>query len=179
MILKETELGGCYLVDLDRHEDERGFFARTYDAAEFAARGLTSEVSQCSVSYNVDVGTLRGLHYQVEPWAEAKLVRCTRGRIFDVAVDLRPDSPTFAEWTGVELSDESGTGVFIPEGVAHGFLTLEKGSEVAYQISAPFHPEAFRGIRWDDPHLSIDWPAEPRRISERDANLPFLSRPQT
>jgi dTDP-4-dehydrorhamnose 3,5-epimerase len=174
VILRDTELAGCVLVELAPNVDERGFFARTFDEAEFAGRGLTSAVAQCSISYNAARGTLRGLHFQSAPWTEAKLVRCTRGRVFDVVADVRAGSPTFGRWTAVELSAENRTGIFIAEGLAHGFLTLEPESEVMYQISTPHHPEAFRGVRWDDPVLAIDWPAQPAVISDRDAELPRL-----
>lgn len=174
MILIETELAGCYVVELERQEDERGFFARTFDEREFAKRGLTSSVAQCSVSYNAQAATLRGMHYQAEPFAEAKLVRCARGRAFDVAVDVRPDSPTLGGWVSAELSADNGLGLFISEGLAHGFVTLEPGTELVYQISVAYRPEAFRGFRWDDPDVGVGWPIGPVCIGRRDAELPTL-----
>lgn len=175
MILRSTEIGGCFVVEPEFKEDERGFFARMFCAEEFTRRGLNACVAQCSISYNSSHGVLRGLHYQTDPWAEAKLVRCTSGRVFDVAVDLRPGSPTYATWTAVELSATNRLAIYIPEGCAHGFLTLEPSSELAYQISQPYHPEASAGIRWDDPSLAIAWPEVPSlTISARDRALPLL-----
>lgn len=172
MILTELPLPGAFLIEIDKRVDERGYFARTFSATEFAERGLETTVDQCSLSYNRDRLTLRGMHYQAPPHGESKLVRCTRGAIFDVAVDVRPASPSYLRWHGVELSADNGTGVYWPEGVAHGFLTLCDACEVMYQISARYVPEAGRGLRWDDPVLGIDWPARPRVISERDAHFP-------
>lgn len=174
MILTELPLPGAFLIEIDKRVDERGYFARTFSAAEFAERGLDTTVDQCSISYNTERLTLRGMHYQAAPYGENKLVRCTRGAIFDVAVDLRPESPRYLGWHGVELSAENGAGVYWPQGVAHGFLTLCDGAEVAYQISAPYMPEAGRGIRWDDPAVGIAWPDRPRVVSERDAQFPNL-----
>lgn len=169
MQFQPTKLSGVFVVEPALAADARGFFARTWCRERFAAHGLTAELSQCSVSFNHRKGTLRGLHYQSAPFEEAKLVRCTHGAIFDVAVDVRPDSPTFGEWVGLELSGRNRRMLFVPEGVAHGFLTLEDDSEVFYQISAPYRPEAARGIRWDDPALAITWPLAPTVVSERDA----------
>lgn len=170
MIFRPTELAGCYVVEPEPHHDERGFFARTFAADDFARHGLSPAVSQVSVSFNTRVGTLRGLHYQRAPYEEAKLVRCTRGRIFDVAVDLAS-----RRWTAVELSEENGLGLYVPEGFAHGFVTLEPASEVLYLISTPYVPEASAGVRWDDPSLAVAWPAVGElTISERDRNLPTL-----
>lgn len=157
-------------------EDSRGIFARTFCAAEFNRHGLVAAVAQCSVSFNRSKGTLRGLHYQVAPHGETKLVRCSRGRIFDVVVDLRPGSPTFAQWSAFELSAGNRLAVYIPEGLAHGFVTLEPESELSYQISVPYRPEASSGVRWDDPEIAVDWPdVGPITMSERDQNLPTLS----
>jgi dTDP-4-dehydrorhamnose 3,5-epimerase len=162
-----------WVVEPERHADVRGFFARTFDAEEFARRGLRSTFPQCSVSYNVRAGTLRGMHFQAAPHAEAKLVRCTAGGIYDVAVDLRPDSPTRGRWAGVELTAENRRALYVPEGFAHGFQTLVDAAEVLYQISAPFVPEAARGVRWDDPAFGIEWPeAAERVINERDRTYP-------
>ncbi len=164
-----TPLPGAYVVELEPVRDERGFFARSWDAEEFRSQGLSPQLSQCSVSWNDKAGTLRGMHYQVPPHAEAKLVRCTRGAIYDAIVDLRPDSPTYRLWFAVELSAENRRMLFIPEGLAHGFQTLRDDSEVFYQISVPFHAESSRGVRWDDPAFGIHWPETPQRIlSERD-----------
>ncbi|MDQ3979449.1 MAG: dTDP-4-dehydrorhamnose 3,5-epimerase [Actinomycetota bacterium] len=174
MILRETEVDGCYVIDVEPLEDERGFFARTFCADEFTSRGLNPCVAQSSVSYNAPAGVLRGLHYQAAPHEEAKLVRCTRGRVFDVAVDLRATSRTYGLWTGVEMSADNHRALYIPEGCAHGFLTLEAASELFYQISTPYRPETSRGVRWDDPSLAITWPAVPKLVSARDRGLPLL-----
>jgi dTDP-4-dehydrorhamnose 3,5-epimerase len=142
---------------------------------EFASRGLDTRVDQCSTSFNAREGTLRGMHYQVAPHGESKLVRCTRGAIYDVAVDLRPDSSTYLGWFGLELSADNGCALFVPEGCAHGFQTLADTSEVLYQISTPFVPDAARGVRWDDPAFGIEWPAAPpggRTMASRDAGYP-------
>ena len=171
MIFRETDLPGCLVVEPERAIDDRGFFARTFSAQEFVERGLDANVSQVSMSHNVKAGTLRGLHYQLPPWEEAKLVRCTRGRVFDVAVDIAK-----RKWTAVELTGENGVSFYIPPGFAHGFLTLEPETELLYQISTPYVAEASAGIRWDDPVLAIDWPSMPElTISDRDRRLPFLS----
>lgn len=176
VIRRGTELNGCQIIHPSLFEDERGVYARTYCAEEFKAGGLNPVVAQCSVSRNRRRGTLRGLHLQAAPFEEAKLVTCTRGRIFDVAVDLRPGSPTFAAWTAVELTAENLLALYVPEGMAHGFVTLEADSEVRYQISVPHRPEAARGIRWNDPDVGIHWPdVGPFTMSERDRGLPFLA----
>ncbi|MCH9050282.1 MAG: dTDP-4-dehydrorhamnose 3,5-epimerase [Proteobacteria bacterium] len=177
MIFTETELSGAFVVEPERLEDARGFFARTWCAEEFDRMGLNPNLVQCSTSFNARRGTLRGLHYQAPPHAETKLVRCTMGRIFDVIVDLRADSPTRGKWTALVLSAENRAMIYIPEGFAHGFQTLADDSEVFYQISAIYAPEASRGIRWDDPDLAIDWPRiEERVISERDDAFPSFSQ---
>jgi dTDP-4-dehydrorhamnose 3,5-epimerase len=172
MQFAETELPGAYVITLDRLEDERGFFARTYCCDEFACHGLNASIAQCSVSYNRRKGTLRGLHYQAAPRPEAKLVRCTRGALYDVIVDLRPDSRTRGRWLGVELTADNGQMLYVPEGFAHGFQTLAADTEVYYQISESYHPELARGVRWDDPVLAIHWPDDERTISARDQQLP-------
>ncbi len=163
-----TALAGAYVIEQERHADERGFFARTWCARELEEHGLEPRLAQCSVSFNHRHGTLRGLHYQAPPFAEVKLVRCTRGALFDVAVDLRPDSPTFRRSVGVELTPENGRALYVPRGFAHGFLTLADGTEVAYQVSAPYDPQAARGARWDDPFLGVVWPAPVQVIAPRD-----------
>jgi dTDP-4-dehydrorhamnose 3,5-epimerase len=172
MIFKDTGIDGVWVIEPERHEDERGFFARTWDPDEFAERGLNPELAQCSISFNRARGTLRGLHYQAPPHEEAKLVRCTAGSIFDVAVDLRPDSSTFRDWFGVELSAENRRSLYVPEGCAHGFLTLADDCEVHYQISQAYVPEAGRGVRWNDPLFAIRWPGEVVVITERDGSYP-------
>jgi dTDP-4-dehydrorhamnose 3,5-epimerase len=167
-----TSLSGVYLIEPERHADDRGFFARTWCAQEMAAQGLEPELTQCSVSFNHRRGTLRGLHYQAPPFAEVKLVRCTRGAVYDVAVDLRPDSPTFRGWLGVELTEDNGGALYLPRGFAHGFYALADASEVAYQISAPYRPEAARGVRWDDPFHGARWPGPVEVIAARDRDYP-------
>jgi dTDP-4-dehydrorhamnose 3,5-epimerase len=167
----ETPLPGAWVIELEELGDERGWFARTFDAAEFRARGMNPAVVQCNASFNRRAGTLRGMHYQAEPRGESKLVRCVRGAIFDVAVDLRPDSPTHRDWHGVELSAENRLAFYVPAGLAHGFQTLTDDSEVLYQMGDPYVPEAARGVRWDDPMFGIDWPecSGERIVSERDS----------
>jgi dTDP-4-dehydrorhamnose 3,5-epimerase len=172
VILRETEIEGVRIVEPMRREDERGFFARTWDADEFRRAGLAGVVVQTSLSFSRRRGTLRGMHYQEAPHAEAKLIRCTAGAIFDVALDLRPGSATFRRWVGIELSAENRLALYVPEGCAHGFLTLADDSEVAYQMSAPHVPEAARGVRYDDPAFAIEWPGEVVVINERDAGYP-------
>ncbi len=167
-----STIPGIYVVEQERHADERGYFARTWCAAELAQHGLDPRVAQCSVSYNHKRGTLRGMHYQAPPCAEVKLVRCTRGALFDVAVDLRPDSPTFRRWTGVELTPENGRALYIPRGFAHGFLTLADATEVAYHISVTYSPEHGRGLRWNDPFVGVDWPGPVAVIAPRDQDYP-------
>jgi dTDP-4-dehydrorhamnose 3,5-epimerase len=181
LIFHPTALPGCFLVGADPFEDERGLFIRTFCAEEFAAQGLDPCVAQCSAAYSVRAGTLRGLHYQLAPHDEVKLVRCTRGRAFDVVVDIRPESPAYTRWVSAELSAENRMAMYVPKGCAHGVLTLEPGTELLYQISAPFEPAAARGIRWDDPAVGIEWPdLGPMTIvmSERDRTWPDL-RPAT
>lgn len=167
-----TAVAGVYVVEIEPRPDERGFFARTWCVEEFARAGLETRLDQCGVAYNVQRGTLRGLHYQLPPWAEVKLVRCTRGAVFDVALDLRPGSATFRRWVGTELSAENRRALYIPCGCAHGLLTLDADSEVFYQISAPYRPGSARGVRWDDPLFGIEWPAPVRVIAPRDRDYP-------
>jgi dTDP-4-dehydrorhamnose 3,5-epimerase len=172
MIFVPTRLPGVFEVQLDRKLDERGFFARTWCQKEFADHGLSPRLAQCSISFNPVRGTLRGMHYQEAPHQEAKLVRCTRGAIWDVALDLRSDSPAFGKWVGATLSAENRGAVYIPEGCAHGFISLEENSEVFYQISEFYNGQPSRGVRWNDPAFGIDWPVEVRQISERDRTYP-------
>jgi len=174
VIFRETGLSGCYLIEPEPLEDERGLFARTFDAEEFRRRGLNPDVAQCSVSHNHQAGTLRGLHYQASPHEEAKLVRCLRGRVFDVVVDIRPESPSYLQWRGFTLDGEERTAVYVPEGLAHGFQTLVDDSELLYQISVTHEPASARGLRWDDPALDISWPVPPACISACDAGFPLL-----
>lgn len=177
MTFRELPQAGAFVIDPDRVEDDRGFFARTWCAEEFASRGLNPRLAQCSVSYNRRAGTLRGMHFQADPHAEAKLVRCTRGGIYDVIIDLRPDSPTFRSWAGVELTADNRRLLYIPEGFAHGFQTLADDTEVFYQISVPYHTASARGVRWDDPAFGIRWPRPIAVISPRDAAYPLLPGP--
>lgn len=174
MIFAETAIAGSFVIELETLRDERGYFARTYSAPEFVGRGLDPAIAECSTSFNLHAGTLRGMHYQSDPHGEAKLVRCTRGAIHDVVLDLRPGSDTYLEWHAVELNEDNGRALFIPVGCAHGFQTLRDHSEILYQISVPYEPTAARGVRWDDPAFGIEWPqppAEGRTISVRDASF--------
>ena len=174
MIFHETPLKGAFLIDLERLADERGFFARTFCRHEFANHGLNVEVTQCNLSYNQRKGTLRGLHYQTAPHQEARLVRCIRGAIYDIIVDLRKDSRTYLQWHAVTLSADQRNALFVPAGFAHGFLTLADDTEVSYQMSEAYHPQSVRGIRWDDPLLAIEWPDTPRVISPKDMGYELL-----
>lgn len=168
-------LDGCVVIEPELLTDDRGFFCRLYAEDEFRRRGLTPAVTETSLSFSRRKGTLRGLHFQQAPHAETKLVHCVRGSAFDVAVDLRPESTTYGRWASVVLSAENRVGIHIPEGMAHGFLTLEDDTELVYQISPGYHPEASAGVRWNDPELAIDWPGAPAVISERDRSLPLLA----
>jgi dTDP-4-dehydrorhamnose 3,5-epimerase len=173
-----TELPGVWLVDIEPRVDERGLFARTVCTEEFARHGLDAAFVQSSVSVNRRRSTLRGIHFQAAPHAEIKLVRCTRGAVFDVAVDLRPDSPTYRRWTGAEISAENHRAIYIPKGVAHGFQTLTDETELLYQMTVPYHAESSRGYRWDDPAFAIAWPDPVGPVmNERDAMLPLLEAP--
>ena len=172
MIFTETRLKGVFIVEMEKLEDERGFFARTFCQKEFKAHGLTPKVVQCNISFNKRRGTLRGMHYQVAPHEEAKLVRCTRGAIYDVVIDLNPQSPTFKQWIGAELTEENRRLFYVPRGFAHGFQTLEDSTEVFYQMSEFYHPECVRGVRWNDAAVGIDWPHCERIISARDQQYP-------
>jgi dTDP-4-dehydrorhamnose 3,5-epimerase len=178
MRFEETAVHGAFLVTLERIEDERGFFARTWCAEQFAARGLNHRLAQSSVSHNARRATLRGMHYQAAPHEEAKLVRCTSGAVYDVIVDARPDSPSVGAHVGVELACGADTMLYVPEGVAHGFITLADHTELSYLISTPYEPGAQRGFRWDDPVLGIQWPLRPECISARDASLPAFAARQ-
>jgi dTDP-4-dehydrorhamnose 3,5-epimerase len=172
----DVEVAGARLVLLEPHHDERGFFARAFSAEEFRVAGLNPAVAQANRSFNRVRGTLRGMHYQVAPAQEAKLVRCVRGAIYDVVVDLRSGSATEHRWAGAELSEDNGTALYVPEGCAHGFITLVDDTLVSYQVSAPHNPDAERGLRWDDPAIGIGWPMEPAIISEKDRSWPPMSQ---
>ena len=174
MIFRETRLAGAYLIDLEKRVDDRGFFARTWCRDEFAAHGLSAEFAQCNVSFSPIIGTLRGLHYQRPPNWEAKVVQCTRGAIYDVIVDLRPESRTYREWLGVELTAESRQMIYVPERFAHGFQTLGPDSEVNYMMSVAYVPGAACGIRYDDPDLAIEWPLSVSRVAPKDRSWPTL-----
>jgi len=167
-----TDLPGVHLVGLERREDERGFFARTFCEQEFTLQGFDARVAQCSISRNRRRGTLRGVHYQVAPHEESKLVRCTQGSIYDVALDLRPNSPAYRRWVAFELSRDNGLALFVPPGVAHGFQTLVDDTDVFYQMSVPHHPECARGVRFDDPVFGIRWPLEEPIVNPRDRAYP-------
>lgn len=171
MQFEPAHIPGVVVVHGDAATDSRGTFERVYDAAEFANASLDPQIAQVSVSRNPRVGTLRGLHYQAGDDAEAKLVRCIRGRVFDVAVDLRPDSPAHCLWFGIELDSDTPAALYIPRGCAHGFLTLTDNAELSYFISTPYAAESARGVRWNDPAFGIDWPAQPDVISDRDASF--------
>jgi dTDP-4-dehydrorhamnose 3,5-epimerase len=172
LIFTETKLPGAYVVEVEKREDQRGFFGRTFCRKEFEAHGLNSQVVQCNTSFNKRKGTLRGMHFQAVPFAEAKLVRCTSGSIYDVIIDLRPASRTFKQHFAVELSAANHRMLYIPEDMAHGFQTLEDDTEVFYQMSQMFSAEHARGVRWNDPAFGIEWPADERTITERDRNYP-------
>ncbi len=179
MIFDETRLRGAYIIEPERQEDERGFFARTFCRREFARYGIDFDVVQCNISFNKKRGTLRGMHYQAGPHAEAKLVRCTAGVIYDVIVDLRPDSPTYSQWIATELSAANRSMHYVPRGFAHGFQTLVDNTEAFYLMSAPYVAGSSAGILWRDPTIGIQWPLANPILSERDQALPcFDSRPQ-
>jgi len=171
----ETELAGVWRIGLEPRVDDRGSFARAFCRREFAAHGLAANFVQANVSFNHRRGTLRGMHLQVAPHAEIKLVRCTRGAVFDAVVDLRPDSPTYARWTAAELSAASGQMLLVPAGFGHGYLTLADDTEVFYQVSEEYHSESEAGVRWDDPTIAIRWPFAPTVVSQRDRSLPDLA----
>jgi dTDP-4-dehydrorhamnose 3,5-epimerase len=176
MIFLPTKLQGAYHVEIEPHADQRGFFARVWCPREFEAHGLNPRLAQCSVSFNSRKGTLRGMHYQAAPHEEAKLVRCTRGSLYDVIIDLRPGSPTFRQWVGVELTAENRRMLYVPEGFAHGFQTLANDTEVFYQISEFHHPESAQGVRWNDPAFAIAWPLPYPFLSQRDGSYPVIAR---
>ena len=172
MKFTETVLPGAFVIDVEAIEDERGFFARRWSRWEFEEHGLNTDIAQCSVSFNGKRGTLRGLHYQTKPYEEAKLVWCIRGAIHDVILDLRPSSPSYKKWIAVELTAANRKMLYVPEGFAHGYQTLEDDTEVSYQIFESYQPEYARGVRWNDPAFAIPWPLPDRTMSERDRNFP-------
>ncbi|OAI50962.1 dTDP-4-dehydrorhamnose 3,5-epimerase [Planctomycetaceae bacterium SCGC AG-212-F19] len=172
MIFTATKLPGVFTIEPERREDERGFFARTWCRQEFLQHGLNADLAQCSITFTRQKSTLRGMHYQAPPHAETKLVRCTRGAIYDVALDLRPDSPTFRAWFATELTAGNRRMVYLPPGIAHGLQTLEENTEVLYQISEVYYPEAARGVRWNDPAFGIAWPLSQPLLSDRDQAFP-------
>jgi dTDP-4-dehydrorhamnose 3,5-epimerase len=172
MIFTETKLKGAYIIDIKPHKDDRGFFARAWCQNEFAEHGLHPHVAQANLSFNHKKGTLRGMHYQLAPYAESKLVRCTRGAIYDVMIDLRPDSPTYKQWVAVELTAENHRMLYVPEGFGHGFQTLTDNCEITYQVSQFYTPGAERGTRHDDAAFGIQWPLEVSVISQKDRNWP-------
>ena len=172
MTFTETPLAGAFIVDPEPIRDERGYFARTWCQREFVEHGLTPHWAQCSVSFNPNAGTLRGMHFQATPHAEAKMIRCTRGSIYDVMIDLRRDSRTYTQHFGILLNSDNLRMLYVPEGCAHGFLTLQDSTEIFYQISEFYEPSTARGIRWNDPGFGIQWPGKVCVISERDRNYP-------
>lgn len=175
MTFERAELDGVVVVGTTAHADHRGYFARFWSDEDFAPRALETGFQQCSVSHNIRAGTIRGMHYQAAPHQEIKLVRCLRGRIFDVLVDLRPESPTYKHWMGRELTDQNQLALYIPRGIAHGFQTLTDDAEVLYLIAGSYEPAFARGVRWNDPTFAIHWPRPPSVISDRDRHYPDYS----
>jgi len=171
MIFNKTPLKDAYIIELERIEDDRGFFARSWCVREFEEHGLNPNMVQCNVSFNKKKGTLRGMHYQAAPHGEAKLVRCTKGALYDVIIDLRHGSPTFKQWFGVELTAENRKAIYVPEGFAHGFQTLEDETEVFYQMSEFYHPESARRVRYDDPAFGVEWPFLDAIVASRDRSF--------
>ena len=168
MKFKELELSGAFIIEIEKFVDERGFFARTFDIEQFRNNGLESNIIQCNISFSEKKGTLRGLHYQINPFEETKMVMCTKGKIFDVIIDVRKDSETFGKWKGIELNEKNPNLLYIPKGFAHGFQTLKDNSQVVYQNSQIHKPDFERGIRWDDPYFNIVWPINEKIISDKD-----------
>jgi len=175
MVFTETKLGGAYVIDLERHEDNRGFFARTFCQHEFEDHGLKPVIAQANLAFNRSRGTLRGMHFQYPPASETKLVRCTRGAILDVIVDLRPESPTYLEHVAVELTADNHLGLYVPERFAHGYQVLADATETSYQVGEFYTPEAEGGLRHDDPMLGLAWPLPVAEMSEKDAGWPMLA----
>ena len=177
MIFGETSIAGAFVIDVNRLGDERGYFGRLWCEKEFQEKGLVAHIKQSNIGFSPRAGTLRGLHYQVTPFEEVKIVRCTRGSVYDVVLDLRPSSPTFRAWHGVELSAENASMLYVPEGCATGYLTLEDNSEIYYNTSEFYSPEAATGIRYDDPAFGIEWPGPAKVISENDVSWPDFETP--
>jgi dTDP-4-dehydrorhamnose 3,5-epimerase len=176
LIFTETRLKGAYIIDIEPHEDARGFFARVWCRKEFAQQGLVADLAQCSVAYNRKKGTLRGMHYQQAPHAEVKLVRCTKGSVYDVIIDLRPESKTCRQWVGVELTEDNRRTLYVPEGFAHGYITLQDNTELFYQMSEFYVPGAGTGVRWNDPVFSITWPdIGDITIDKKDQTWPLVN----
>jgi dTDP-4-dehydrorhamnose 3,5-epimerase len=175
MIFRQSKLCGAFTIDVEKREDQRGFFARTWSDREFLAHAIEFAPAQSSISYNRLKGTLRGIHYQAAPYQESKLIRCTRGAIFDVIIDLRPDSPTYQAWFGVELTAANDRTLYVPKDFAHGFQTLMDDTEVLYLMEDAYNPHAERGIRWDDPVFAIAWPVDVSVISDKDRSWPGFS----
>ena len=175
MIFRETTLKGAFVIEMEKFEDQRGFFARAWSRKEVEANGLISRVAEINISFSKRRGTLRGMHYQVAPYEQVKLVRCTAGAIYDVIIDMRLDSPTYRKWTGVELTAENYRMLYVPERFAHGFQTLEDDTEVTYQVSQFYSPESERGVRYDDPVFQVEWPRPVEVISEKDIAWPYCS----
>ena len=176
MKFSETILQGAYLIKLEKREDERGFFARAFCINEFKSFNLDTSILQVNNSFSRFAGTLRGMHYQLPPCAEDKIVRCIKGAIYDVIIDLRPDSPAFGKWFGIELNDENRFTLYVPKGFAHGNISLCDNTELLYYVTEYYSPQAERGIRWDDPYFGIEWPVQPVEISEKDSNHPFFDK---
>ncbi len=175
MRFNPTDVDGCFVVELEPFGDERGYFARAWCADEMATNGASEQIAQINMSRSADAGTIRGLHWQIEPYGEAKFVRCIAGRVFDVCVDMRPDSPTYLAWAGVELTPENRFAFAVPAGCAHGYQALEDGAEVLYAVSTPYTPDAERGMRWDDPAIGIEWPLTDAIVSEKDSGWPLIT----
>lgn len=171
MIFTPTTLPGSYIIDLEKRQDDRGFFARTWCAEEFGKFGLNTNLVQQNMSYTKSQGTLRGMHFQKSPHAETKVVRCTRGSLYDVIIDLRPESPTYTQWFGITLIQDNYQMVYVPEGFAHGFVTLEDNTEASYLVTAAYNPEADSGVRYNDPTFNIKWPIPVTLVSDKDANF--------
>jgi len=176
MIFTKTKLNGAFIVELEKGKDKRGFFARAWDYKQFLEHGLNSNLVQCNISFTEKKGTLRGMHYQTKPYQETKLIRCTKGKIFDVIIDLRVKSETFKEWLGIELTADNYKMLYVPEDFAHGFMTLEDDTEIFYQISQYYNPELEQGVRWDDQAFQIRWPLHPILISEKDLGYPSFDK---
>ena len=168
MIFNETELKGSFIIELEKKGDERGFFARSWDARIFEEKGLNPNLAQCNISLSKKKGTLRGMHFQVSPHAETKFIRCTKGKIYDVIIDLRAKSQTYMEWAAFELSENNYKILYVPEGFAHGFQSLVDNTEIFYQVSEFYSPENEKGVRWDDEAFKIKWPIEQKIVSEKD-----------